>query len=108
MTKKSLYILSFTVLGGLTGILNIGLIDLFLLKAGYYYNLHPWYFWIVLASAIGGYLEGKFWWQVIYVQKAYLNWKKASLRLKGKWHWFKLGLLVVLLSVILVMATLWI
>ena len=80
--KQKFYIFSFTVLGFLMGLVIYGLGSLVLIKKGYSFD-SSWYLGIMLvAGIIAGFFEGRRWWRIIYVEKAYLKWTKHKLQYK--------------------------
>lgn len=88
--KKHFYISSFIVLGMVCALFIYGLASLYFLRKNISLD-GPLYFAIlVVTGAIAGYYQGVKWWRIIYVEKAYLNWKR------GGWRW-KFGSLCVLL-----------
>ena len=81
-TKKRVYITFFTLLGALIGFVIWGLGCLILLKHNRSINT-TLYLWIMLvAGTVAGYLEGRRWWRIIYIEKAYLRWPKHRFQYK--------------------------
>jgi hypothetical protein len=58
------------------GLVIYGLGSLILLNKGYSINLTSYLFILLVGGTIAGFMEGQRWWQIIYVQKAYLKWSK--------------------------------
>src|SRR3982751_5802197 len=95
--KRQFYVFSFTVLGLLVGVLVYGLGSLIILNKGYLFNFN-WYLLIMLVSGtLVGFAEGKRWWRIIYVEKAYLKWAKH----KHKYKFSGLFILIILTIAIL-------
>ena len=81
-TKRKWYIFAFSVLGLLMSLVIYGLGALVILNKNLKIDL-ALYFWIlVVGGIIAGYTEGVRWWQIIYVEKAYLKWPKHRLETK--------------------------
>jgi hypothetical protein len=81
-TKREIYIFSFSVLGLLMSLVVYGLGSLIILNRNYPVNLTA-YMWILLiGGTAAGFMEGQRWWQIIYVEKAYLKWPKHKLETK--------------------------
>jgi high-affinity nickel permease len=68
--KRQFYILSFTSLGVLVGILVYGIGSIVLIKYQKDLNLSV-YLWVMLISGgLVGFSEGRYWWDIIYVKKS--------------------------------------
>lgn len=80
--KQNFYILTFTLLGFLMSIVVYGLGSIILIKHNYEVNLDLYFLILAFGGLIAGFLEGKRWWRIIYVEKAYLKWPKHKLETK--------------------------
>ena len=84
MNKKQVYVVLFIILGILLGFIAHGIIEIWftrrLLKDYNRYSLgHSWQTWfsihlyfsvfLFVLSGLIGYLQGKFWWRVVYQEK---------------------------------------
>ncbi len=89
--KRKFYIFLFAVLGLLMSLVVYGLASMIILNKNYPVNLTT-YFWIlIIGGTLAGYSEGIRWWQIIYVEKAYLKWPKHKKEAK------LLGLLILII-----------
>jgi hypothetical protein len=80
--KENFYIFSFTCLGILMGLLVWGMISLVLIRKNYLINSNIYLAVMLTAGAVAGFEEGRRWWKIIYVEKAYLHWPKTKLQYK--------------------------
>src|SRR6185436_14124294 len=102
--KRQIYVIAFGVLGALLAFLSSALIVLVAAKRGQLFELNPFInFFVIMAGAMLGISEGNYWWKVIYIDKAYLDWKKAKFSHKNKWHGFSLALVVIVTATIAVL-----
>lgn len=74
--KRRFYVLAFTILGSIIGLLVYGLGSMILLQKNLTFD--SWWFLriMLLGGAIAGFFEGMRWWEIIYVERAHTKWPK--------------------------------
>ena len=94
--KRIIYIISFTILGILLGLLLHSVIEIAVIKLllrdydkyglglefGTWFKIHTaWSIITFIGGATLGFLQGRKWWRVLYVEQRYRKWLKKPLKL---------------------------
>ncbi len=95
--KRELYVFSFALLGLLMGVVIYGLGSLVLINREYVLNFNWFLLIILIGGTLAGFIEGKRWWQIIYISKHHLKWPKHVQETK------LLGLLVLIVLTVAVL-----